>query len=105
MEKYEAKFKIGDRIISAKGRGVVIGYDRSDGDLFVKWEDNRENHHAGGGRVVDETGLPIELSGCVGSWAVPSQTELDKEYKVLQILRGYTANRAKGVRVPEQPCR
>lgn len=88
------QFRIGDRIVNPeKGRGVVVGYDCNDGWLFVKWEDDRENSHGGGGRVVDEKGVSIEVHQRLGSWADPMITKLDKESKVLEILRTWHKSR------------
>lgn len=89
----KTQFRIGDRIVNpTKGKGVVVGYDKRDGDLFVIWDDVGWNNHYGGHRVVNEDRVPITITKD-GSWSVPSETKLDKESKVLEILRTWHSTR------------
>lgn len=85
-------FKIGDVVINEElGRGCVIWYDAYDADfLLVQWDNSYYNIHSGRGYAIDDDSYVVTNTG---SWCHKSDLKLDKETKVLNMLREWKNSR------------
>lgn len=92
------KFEIGDRVKVVNHneyngmRGVVEGYFTTTDYIFIDLGLDFNGTYGGDG-VVDSTNKKIEIDHDNGGWFSPNELELDKESKVLEILRSHENRR------------